>query len=90
MHNNDPGAEPQVFEFLRATRKAKGFHSYKSLAQASHLSWGHIGQIENGRVPLTWLTCAALALALEISADDLWAARPPAVLYPSRADRAAA
>lgn len=89
MDHTHPGAEPQVFEFLRDTRKDKGFHSYRSLADASRLSWGHIGQVENGRTPLTWPVCAALALALEISAEELWAARPTAVLYPSRTAAAA-
>lgn len=89
MDHTTPGAEPQVFEFLRNARRAKGFHSYRALAEASRLSWGHIGQIENGRTQLTWPACAALALALEISPHELWDARPSVVLYPSRTAAAA-
>lgn len=88
MTEGDTNPEPQVFELLRATRKERGYHSLKSLAVASRLSWGHIGQLENGRTTLSWPVCVVLALALGLDPDELWAAKPPVVVYECRKNAA--
>ncbi|MDP3595110.1 MAG: helix-turn-helix transcriptional regulator [Phenylobacterium sp.] len=54
----------------RRLRLARGF-SRRDLAQASGLSRGYVGQIENGRANLRATTLGAIADALGVAPADL-------------------